>query len=77
MECVMGIVKDKERHIIAYGEVKKGSGQTPDADTNYEIGSVSKTITGLLLADMVERDERKVNEPLQGLLPHSMSLMTR
>lgn len=35
-----------------------------DADTTYEVGSVSKPVTGLLLADAVSRGELRLDDPL-------------
>src|SRR5262249_16442788 len=49
---VVGIFKDKQTQIIAYGETTKGSGIVPNGDTVYEIGSISKAFTGALLANM-------------------------
>lgn len=43
--------------------------QPPDADTVFEIGSITKPFTGLLLADMIERGEVTLEEPVAQLLP--------
>lgn len=40
-----------------------------DADTAFQIGSITKTVTGLLLAEMVDRGEVRLDEPLGALLP--------
>lgn len=49
------------RRILTYGEAK--------ADSIYEIGSMTKTLTALLLAQMAEQGTVKMNEPLRELLP--------
>src|SRR5262245_42299141 len=50
---VVGIVRNGETQILAYGETAKGSGEKPTGKTIYEIGSITKAVTGVLLADMV------------------------
>lgn len=66
---VVGIYKDGEEQVIPYGETKKGKGAAPDGETIYEIGSVSKAFTGVLLADLVLRGRVKLNDPYQKYLP--------
>jgi D-alanyl-D-alanine-carboxypeptidase/D-alanyl-D-alanine-endopeptidase len=50
-----------ERRIFCYGAAK--------ADSIYEIGSMTKTFTGLLLAQMAEQGKVKLDEPVRELLP--------
>jgi CubicO group peptidase (beta-lactamase class C family) len=71
---VIGVIRKGETQILAYGETKKGSGEKPDGRTVYEIGSVTKAITGVLLADAVRRGELKLDAPLQSLLPPDVKL---
>lgn len=40
-----------------------------DADTAFEIGSVSKTMTAILLADLIERGQASLDDPLSAYLP--------
>jgi CubicO group peptidase (beta-lactamase class C family) len=40
-----------------------------DADTRFELGSVTKTFTALLLADAVARGEVRLDDPLAAFLP--------
>jgi serine-type D-Ala-D-Ala carboxypeptidase/endopeptidase len=40
-----------------------------NGDTLFEIGSITKTLTASLLADMVERGELKLTDPVQPYLP--------
>lgn len=46
----IGIIKDGETYTYNYGEKEKGSKVLPTSNTVYEIGSISKTFTGILLA---------------------------
>jgi len=65
---VVGTVGPGGREIIAYGAASK-DGPAPDGDTIFEIGSITKVFTSLLLADMVERGEVKLDTPVADLLP--------
>lgn len=42
---------------------------SPGPDTVYELGSITKTFTGMLLADAVERGEMNLDAPLSTYLP--------
>ena len=62
---VIGIQRGEERRVRGYGEVTLGGGQTPDEETVYEIGSISKVFTGILLADAVTRDLVTLDDTVQ------------
>ena len=57
----IGIWRDTEREIMTYGVARP--------DSLFEIGSISKTFTGLLLARMVAEGEASYDEPVRELLP--------
>jgi len=65
---VLGIVRGGERHVLAFGETELGSGEAPDAESIYEIGSVSKVFTGIMLADAVTRDLVKLDDSVEELV---------
>lgn len=71
---VVGIVKDGETQVIPYGVTRKGSQIAPDGDAVYEIGSVSKAFTGVLLADMVQRGIVQLEDPVQKYLPPDVTM---
>jgi CubicO group peptidase (beta-lactamase class C family) len=71
---VVGVCRNGEMQILAYGETAKGSAKKPTGRTVYEIGSATKAITGVLLADMVRRGEVKLDAPLESLLPSDVQL---
>ncbi len=48
-----------------------------DGNTIFEIASVTKVFTSLLLADMVERGEVKLDDPISKFLPAAVKLPTR
>jgi len=71
---VVGVIKNGEAHVFSYGETAKGSGVKPTGDTVFEIGSISKVFTGLLLSEMVERRELPLRERAQEYLPNEVKL---
>jgi serine-type D-Ala-D-Ala carboxypeptidase/endopeptidase len=71
---VIGIVKDGETQVVGYGEVGKGSGAVPDGDTVYEIGSITKTFTATLLADMMLRGLVQLDAPFYDYLTASVKV---
>jgi len=71
---VVGIVKGEQTQVIAYGEIIKGSGISPDGSTLYEIGSISKVFTGVLLASLIQSGDLDLKDPLQKFLPPSATV---
>src|SRR5689334_7385844 len=65
---IAGISTPEGRRYVAYGHTSKAGG-TPRPDTMFEIGSITKVFTSLLLADMVERGEVKLDDPVAMCLP--------
>ncbi|MGK3151714.1 serine hydrolase domain-containing protein, partial [Staphylococcus shinii] len=49
-------------------------GPRPDADSRFEIGSITKTFTALLLADAVVRGDLKLDGAVEAALPDSLRL---
>lgn len=49
----IGIYKDGKTYTRHYGELDRGKGNTPTDETLYEIASVTKTLTGMLVAQAV------------------------
>ncbi len=71
---VIGIVKGEQSQIIGYGDTIKGSGAAPDGNTLYEIGSISKVFTGVLLSSLVEEQAVSLGDPVQKYLPPSVKV---
>lgn len=55
--------------IAGAGRLSDADARTPDADTVFEIGSVTKVFTALLLADAAARGEVGLTDPVQDHLP--------
>ena len=60
---VVGIIDPQGRRIISYGQRSAGDARPLDGDTVFEIASVTKVFTALLLADMVEKKEVTLSDP--------------
>ena len=74
---VVGLVDDKGVRVINYGKAGEDSKQTLDGNSVFEIGSVTKVFTATLLADMVERGEVKLSDPISKYLPKIVTTPTR
>jgi CubicO group peptidase (beta-lactamase class C family) len=74
---VCGKVSSKGREVIGHGKLGHDRDQTPDGDTVFEIGSITKLFTAILLADMVERGELALDDPIAKFLPSSVGLPVR
>ena len=66
---VVGVIDAQGRRIVAYGSLNQGDSRPLDGDTVFEIGSATKVFTSLLLADMVERGEVALTDPVARYLP--------
>ena len=74
---VVGLVDDQGIRIVSYGKSNQNSDQMVNADSVFEIGSVTKVFTATLLADMVERGAVTLNDPISKYLPKSVKTPTR
>jgi len=68
----IGVLKDGKIYFYSYGEMEKGSGKQPDANTLFEIGSISKTFTATLLADAVNKGKISLDDKANKYLPDSI-----
>src|SRR5438105_8748192 len=60
---VVGVIDPQGRRIISYGHRSVGDAHPLDGDTVFEIASVTKVFTALVLADMVEKNEIALSDP--------------
>lgn len=63
------VVYQDQEFILHRGELKAGKANPPDDTTLYEIGSVSKTFAGLLMANAVLEGKASLDDPVQQYLP--------
>ena len=74
---VVGIIDSTGRRIVSYGKFDADDKRAVDADTIFEIGSVTKVFTSLLLADMVQRGEVALTDPVAKYLPAGVKMPER
>jgi D-alanyl-D-alanine-carboxypeptidase/D-alanyl-D-alanine-endopeptidase len=74
---VVGVIEPAGRRIVSHGERTRGDPGPLDGDTLFEIGSITKVFTSLLLADAVQRHEVALADPLAKYLPATVKLPER
>src|SRR5437763_25452 len=74
---VVGVIEPNGRRVVAYGNLAQGDTRTLDGDTIFEIGSITKIFTSLLLADMVNRKEVALDDPAAKYLPENVRMPER
>lgn len=67
--AIVGVITPNERVTWAYGTIDRGRKQAPDGSTIFEIGSVTKVFTALLLSLAVERGTVMLNGPAAAAAP--------
>ncbi len=72
---VVGVTVGGQRQVLGVGAIDS-MGTAPDAHTLYEIGSVSKVLTSLALADAITTREVTLTTPVAVLLPDSLAMRT-
>jgi CubicO group peptidase (beta-lactamase class C family) len=71
---VVGIVDGDMLYAKGYGLVSLEDTVTPDIDTIYEIASLTKTFTGVLLGEMFARGELALNDTLDRHVPEGIKV---
>jgi D-alanyl-D-alanine-carboxypeptidase/D-alanyl-D-alanine-endopeptidase len=74
---VIGVIDAKGQRVVAYGSLEKGDKRPLDGDTLFEIGSITKVFTSLLLADMAQRGEVKLDDPIAKYVPSTAKIPER
>jgi CubicO group peptidase (beta-lactamase class C family) len=74
---VVGVIDANGRRIVAYGSLAKNDNRRLSGDTVFEIGSMTKVFTSLLLMDMARRGELAVSDPVSKFLPESVKVPER
>jgi CubicO group peptidase (beta-lactamase class C family) len=66
----VALIRDADGpRLVTYGTAGESKSRPLDGDTVFEIGSITKVFTALLLADMVARGEVELADPVEKYLP--------
>ncbi len=74
---VIGIVAPTGQRVVAYGTRGLDDKRPITADTVFDIGSITKLFTALLLADLATRGQVALDDPAAHYLPASVHLPER
>ena len=74
---VIGLIDQEGVSYYSYGVKSLKTNEPVDEHAVFEIGSISKAFTGILLADQVIKGQMKLEDPLQQYLPKGTSAPTR
>jgi len=74
---VVGVIEPAGRRIVVYGHASTSATMPLDGDTLFEIGSMSKVFTSLLLAEAVQRGEVALTDPISKYLPAGVKVPQR
>jgi CubicO group peptidase (beta-lactamase class C family) len=66
---VAGLCDGRSQRIVARGTSDAANGRALDGETVFDIGSITKILTSLALADMVVRGQMAMSDPLGKHLP--------
>lgn len=74
---VVGVIDPKGRRVISYGSLANGDARPLDGDTVFEIGSITKVFTSLVLMEMAEKGEVSVTDSVSKYLPVNVKVPER
>jgi D-alanyl-D-alanine-carboxypeptidase/D-alanyl-D-alanine-endopeptidase len=63
------VIEPKGRRIVAYGSLAKDDKRPLNGDTIFEIGSMTKVFTSLVLMDRVQKSEVALTDPVGFAIP--------
>ena len=66
---VVAVVDASGSRVVAYGRTLRGSEERVTGDSVFEVGSITKVFTSLLLAQMVESGEVRLDDVIGKYLP--------
>lgn len=74
---VVGVIEPSGRRIVAHGTFGVDDERPVDGDIVFEIGSLTKLFTSVLLADAVQRGEVGLEDPIAEYLPEEVDTPVR
>jgi CubicO group peptidase (beta-lactamase class C family) len=73
----LAVVEPRGVRRFCIGKMDGSHSAAVNADTLFEIGSVTKVFTSLVLADMVQKGEVNLDDPISKFLPATVKVPTR
>jgi CubicO group peptidase (beta-lactamase class C family) len=74
---VVGFIDGDSVEFFSYGKTALENGQDVDENSVFEIGSISKTFTTIMLADEILKGNMKLSDPLSKYLPEEVKVPSR
>lgn len=74
---VIAVVDGERRAVHGFGRVDVDAEGVPDGRTVFEIGSISKALTGVLLAHDVVHERLTLESPVDSLLPEGVAIAAK
>ena len=74
---VVGLIGTNGVRFFSFGQTAWESGEPPNEDSLFEIGSITKTFTCTVLSDLAVRGQLALTNPIQDFLPASVRVPTR
>ena len=74
---VIGVIDANGRRIVSHGSLEKDDKRPLDGDTVFEIGSITKVFTALLLTEMAQKGEVRLDDPIAKYLPATVKVPER
>ena len=66
---VIGLIDEHGSRVFSAGVLDNGTENKVDGDTIFELGSITKPFTCLLMLDAARRNELKIDDPVSKYLP--------
>ncbi|MEM6470867.1 MAG: serine hydrolase [Planctomycetota bacterium] len=74
--AAIGVIDGDQDAFIGVGRFSESDDRVPNAQTIYEIGSISKVFTGIMLADAIQNGLVTADQPVQDLVPDDVRIPT-
>ena len=74
VSIVVGVITPNGTSVSGYGNISKANSTKVNGDTIFDIGSLTKTFTAALLADMVKRGIVNIDDPIEKYLPPNVTV---
>lgn len=74
---VVGLIDGDKVEYFSYGKTALENGTDVDENSVFEIGSISKTFTAIMVAEEILKGNMKLSDPIQKFFPEGVTVPTR